>query len=837
MQYPRRRHRATAALLATATAAVPALPFAGALALLLRSTPVVAAPDPHALPRSTAAVPTPVDAGFRRDVVATVSMYCVSCHTGGNPPGGVNLASDQSLEGVVNRPDLWQRVIANVQSKNMPPPGLPAPSQADRDRLVGALQAVLSQTGCVVRDPGRVTASRLNRAEYVNSVRDLTGVELPGLTDDFPSDEVGYGFDNIGDVLSLSTLHLEKYLIAAGRIARAAIPAPEDEARQRRGVHVAGSNLTGDGSTFGTDERILFTFGSAGVSYKFPRPGHYVVHVAAWEQHAGPDHARMSFLLDGKPIVAPVDVASVDAAHPDEFDIEATVPAAGTHLVAVGFTNDYYDTTNADPRLRGDRNLVVNEMSISPAEDTLAHAATWFERRYLPVAPPPDATPAVEGAAAKRFLNAFLLRAYRRPPTTVEVTRLARIAARVRAAGGSPLFGLQTSLQAALVSPSFLLRIERDPMTADGHVAALRPLNDYELATRLSYFLWSSTPDDRLLALAAQGKLHEPAQLETEASRLLSDPRAAQTLGDNFAAQWLTLRKLDRAAPDTQQFPMWNDNLRNSMRTETLMYFRGILTQDRSVVEFLDSDYTYLNGPLARLYSIPGVDGNDFRLVHLHGGERGGVLSQASVLTVTSNPTRTSPVKRGKWVMENLLGETIPPPPPGVPQLPDDAKQAALTGTLRQRMEQHRSNPACAACHARMDPIGFGLENYNAIGMWRQLDGGQPIDPSGVLTNGQSFHGPADLRVILKGMAPKFVHALSERLLTYALGRGIEPSDRCTVDAVADHVAANGYRFSALVSGIVTSDAFRLRRPEGANAASPAVAERDEDGHRRAGGA
>jgi hypothetical protein len=403
---------------------------------------------------------------------------------------------------------------------------------------------------------------------------------------------------------------------------------------------------------------------------------------------------------------------------------------------------------------------------------------------------------------------------------------LVKLAARVRGQGSSFERGMQVAVQATLVSSSFLFRIEQDP--DPNNPKARRPLTDYELATRLSYFLWSSMPDDRLLALAAAKKLQDPLTLQVEAKRMLRDPRAAESLGDNFGAQWLQLRKLREVTPNLKQFPEFTEEVRSAMRTETMLYFQHVIGDDRSVLDFVDSDYTYLNEPLARLYGMKGITGPQFRRVTLNGGQRGGVMTQASVLTVTSNPTRTSPVKRGRWVMENLLGSTIPMPPPGVAQLPDDKKKTALTGTLRQRMEQHRADPSCASCHSRMDPIGFGLENYDAIGMWRKLDDGNPIDASGALPGGKAFTGPGELRLALKGKAPQFTRNLSERLLTYALGRGIESSDRCNLDEIAANVAKRNYRFSALVSEIVTSEPFRYRRGDQpvAKVASAKVQER-----------
>jgi hypothetical protein len=371
--------------------------------------------------------------------------------------------------------------------------------------------------------------------------------------------------------------------------------------------------------------------------------------------------------------------------------------------------------------------------------------------------------------------------------------------------------GIQLAVQAALVSPHFLFRVELDRSPNDP--GSKRLLDSYEMASRLAYFLWSSMPDDALFALAEQGKLQDPQVLEQQVKRMLQDPRAA-ALADNFAGQWLTLRKLNDVTPDPGRFPTFNDELRKAMRTETELFFEAVVKEDRSVLDFLDGKFTYLNEPLARHYGVEGVTGKQFRRVELTGDQRGGVLTQASVLTVTSNPTRTSPVQRGKWVLEQILGTPPPPPPGAVPLLPDE-QHGELKGTLRQRMEQHRKDPECATCHARMDPLGFGLENYDAVGRWRTRDGDSPVDSSGELPDGRRFNGPAQLIAILKAQKSQFVHSLAERMLTYAIGRGMESYDKCNLDAIVRSVAAKDHRFSALVTEVVLSDPFRKRRGDG----------------------
>jgi uncharacterized protein DUF1592/uncharacterized protein DUF1588/uncharacterized protein DUF1585 len=381
--------------------------------------------------------------------------------------------------------------------------------------------------------------------------------------------------------------------------------------------------------------------------------------------------------------------------------------------------------------------------------------------------------------------------------------------------GDSLEVGIQLGMQAALASPNFLFRVELDPSSKkkddDGKPHAI---SDWELASRLSYFLWSSMPDDKLFRLARLKELHEPAVLEAQVRRMLKDDKA-RALVDNFAFQWLQLRNLKGFAPDPGRFPSFDEALRAAMQQETEQFFSYVVREDRSVLELIASDYTFVNERLAKHYGIEGVTGEKFRKVVLAASPRGGLLTQASVLAVTSNPTRTSPVKRGKWVLENLLGAPPPPPPAGVAELKDDKEGAELTGTLRQRMEQHRANPSCAACHQRMDPLGFGLENFDAIGAWRSVDGKDPVDASGVLPGGQVFKGPAELKTVLLKRKDQFARCLADKLLTYALGRGTERTDRCAVDAIAKDLAAADYRFSALVLAVVRSEPFLIRKPQG----------------------
>jgi hypothetical protein len=588
---------------------------------------------------------------FDKDIAPILAKYCTTCHGGKRPKGSISLERFKTDADARKDPKLWEAVALNLRSGDMPPAGRPKPSAAEMDRLLAWIDAHTAAIDCTQsRDPGRVTLRRLNRAEYRNTIRDLVGIDFKP-ADDFPADDVGYGFDNIGDVLSLSPLLMEKYLAAAEKVADLAFKDPAAR------------------------KRIL------------------------GEQPAGAKRQR--------------------------------------------------------------------------------------------------------GEAARAVIERFARRAYRRPATQDEVNRLLRFVDLAVQNGDTFQRGLQLAVQATLVSPHFLFRVERSPR---GHLTVF-PLTEYELATRLSYFLWSSMPDDELFRLAGEGSLRK--HLEAQARRMLRDPKV-RALTENFAGQWLQTRNLRTMTPDPGTYPAFDEALRSAMAKETELFFEAIVKEDRSVLDFLDADFTFVNERLARHYGLPGVKGPEFRRVSLAATERRGVLTHASILTVTSNPTRTSPVKRGKWILDNILNTPPPPPPPDVPEL--EEQKGELKGSLRQRMELHRSNALCASCHQRMDPLGFGFENFDGIGQWRTHEGKFAIDPSGVLPSGQSFKGPKELVAILKTKATEFRRCLAEKMLTYALGRGLESYDRCTVDDVCAEVARNDNRFSSLVLGIVKSDAFQKRK-------------------------
>ena len=731
---------------------------------------------------------------------AFVNKYCVSCHSGASPTAGFLITPEKASAGITKNRVIWERVSSNVADNHMPPAEMPQPSSAERLKVVNYIDSLITKADCQLNDPGHITLRRLNRYEYNNTMRDLCGVDIHP-ADEFPNDDVGYGFDNIGDVLSISPLLIEKYLAAAEKVVTAATISPETNNKTFR---INGAKFTNYGNPIGNSARLLSSEGEIQTTFKAGSPGIYTLKVNAYQQEGGNEPAKMEFRIDGLPTLA-VEVKALEK-KPEDYELKFQF-AQGEHKIGLAFTNDFYDAEEKNPRKR-DRNLVVNSMEILPPAgmpQTLpeSHKKLFFVK--------PNASLS-ETEAGRKILTAFTTRAFRRQAKPEEVNRLLHYVQLSRKEGDSFEHAIQLAMQAVMVSPSFLFRVELDPKPND--IKYTRPLNDFELASRLSFFLWSTMPDAELFGLATKGTLHNPRVLGLQVRRMLKDAKA-HTLTENFAGQWLQLRNLPALAPDIGRFPDFYEKIRGSMRTETEMFFDSIVRDDRSVLDFLDGSYTYLNEPLAKYYGIPGVQGDSFRRVSLAGNpQRGGLLSQASILTVTSNPTRTSPVKRGKWVLENLFGAPPPPPPPNIPKLADDKKEP-LKGTLRQRMEQHRKDPSCASCHAKMDPIGFGLENYDAVGKWRTIDGDSAVDSSGVLPGNVKFNGPAELKTILKSKKTQFVHCLTEKLMTYGLGRGLENTDRCHVNDIVDIVSKNDYRFSALITAVVLSDPFLKRRGDG----------------------
>ncbi len=730
---------------------------------------------------------------LKEKILPFFKQYCLDCHSGEEAEGELRLDELQGLNTFFKKRRTWEQVAAMLRVEAMPPEDAePRPDKKQTQQVLRWVQGQLESFDCnSIRFPGRVTIRRLNRVEYRNTVRDLLGVDYAGV-EDFPADDVGYGYDNIGDVLTVSAIHLEKYLDAAEWISQQAFAVPESAPP----AIYSGNELRG-GRRHRLG-RLLVSTGRIGVQHPVPYAGRYTIIVRATGDQAGPAPVLVALRVDGKKIAQ----RPVRAQRPKLEVLTFRLPLQkGRRRIEVEFLNDYYRPRDPDPQKRGDRNLYVNTIEIhAPAR--LPEKLPWAHKRYLRMHPGKGQS---WESAARRILRPLMSRAYRRPARPEEVQRLIPLVLQAKEHGEPFERGMQLALQAILVSPHFLYRVERDPAPEDPD--GVRLIDEFELATRLSYFLWSTMPDEELFLEARKGTLRK--NLKQQVLRMLASPKA-QALVKNFAGQWLQLRLLDNMTPDPDRFPTWNDRLREAMRRETELFFQDILQHDRSILLFLDADYTFLNETLARHYGIPGVRGEHFRRVELRDPRRGGVLTQASVLTITSNPTRTSPVKRGKWIMEQILGTPPPPPPGDAPPLPE-GKQAELKGTLRQRLEQHRANPVCASCHRVMDQLGFAFENYDAVGRWRDKDGPHPIDPSGKLPDGRSFRNAAELKKILLQEDEKFRRTFVSNLLTYALGRGLEYFDRCAVEDICKQVKVQGDRFSAVVLAIVQSDPFQKR--------------------------
>jgi hypothetical protein len=755
---------------------------------------------------SAETAPSPAPASgpvtLKDHIKPVLEKYCFDCHNDKKQKGDVNLlplADNPKLE--ENR-KVWEKVAEVMESGDMPPEKKPQPSDGQRDQLVKFIDGQLAKADCTGPvNPGKVTIRRLNRAEYQNTIRDLMGIDFN--PEDFPNDEVGYGFDNIGDVLSLPPMLMEKYIAAADEIVHKAIildTTAKPEVKRLQGAEFEGKDPASirplENKTLG-----IYREAEGTAKYAAPRAGEYIFRVKAYGELAGPELPKLALRVDGKDVTV-FNVGNENKAK--TYEAKTTLPA-GAHQVSVAFLNNYNDANNPDPKLRGDRNVFVESMDIQ-APPGPAPALPESHKRLITRMPQPGQ----EHEVAMEIIGRFLAEAYRRPVMPAEVERVAKFVDIAQKNGGSFLEGIQTAFQAALCSPNFLYRWELDPAAVKA--GDTRDLTDYEIASRLSYFLWSSKPDSELFALAAKGELRKPEVLQKQVERMLHDWRA-RALVDNFGDQWLQIRNIWEVGIDPETFPKWKDNLKGMMKEETERFFEAIIKEDRPVTDLIDADFTFLNEELAAYYGIPGVKGKEFRKVTLpKDSPRGGVLTQGSVLVSTSTPTRTSPVIRGKWILEQILGTPPPPPPPDVPPL-QEQKAINQTTSVRQRLEQHRSRAECSGCHSKMDPLGFALENFDATGAWRDNDGKFPIDASGKLSNGTAFSGPRQLKEILKG-DKKFVRSITQKMLTYALGRGLERYDKCSVDAITAKVSKEGNRFSSLVTAIVTSDPFLKRRPE-----------------------
>ena len=750
---------------------------------------------------------------------ALLNRYCVTCHNERLRTAGL-LLDQADVEHPSAGAPVWEKVIRKLRTRAMPPAGMPRPDESTYDSFATYLETAIDQAAAANPNPGRPAVHRLNRTEYANAVRDLLSLEIDGAAL-LPGDDSGSGFDNNGDALTVSPMLLERYLSAAGKISRLAIGEPV--ATPIVETHTVPKGLV-------QEERLSddLPFGSRGgiaVEHYFPLDGEYVIQVTLQrgklegilglaEEHqidVRMDGERLKLFtfggsekLKGKAQYEDL-LDQYERTADAELEVRFTAKA-GTHLIGVTFLKD---TVKAEGVIVKGRNKAffegVGGVTVIGPYNAMGPGDTPSRRKIFVCQP---ASSGEEDSCATQILATLARRAYRRPVTERDTQPLLALYRDGKSKGGFEA-GVGLALRGILISTGFLFRAEQAPASVAPD-SAYR-ISDLELASRLSFFLWSSAPDDELLALAERGRLEDPAVLEQQVRRMLADSRA-NTLVENFAGQWLYLRNMRTASPDPDEFPEFDENLRQALEKETELFFRSMLREDHSVLDLLDADYTFLNERLARHYGIPNVYGNEFRRVTLQEEERRGLMGKGSILTVTSYPTRTSPTLRGKWLLENILGTPPPPPPPNVPSLKDDKDVQGLT--MRQRMEQHRANPACAVCHTRMDPMGFSLENFDATGRWRTTSGeaGAPIDSSGVLPDGTKFDGPTGLRSILMSQPEQFVTAVTERLLTYALGRGVEYYDQPAIRKIVRGAAPDEYRWSSIIMGVVKSTPFQMRR-------------------------
>lgn len=723
-----------------------------------------------------------------------LQTYCMDCHGPDSEEAGINVASLSSVDQFFDDRRTWERIYRMVNAGAMPPSDVdPQPSQEKQQQISELLYDELFNFDCeLVSNPGRSTVQRLNRTEYNNTVRDLFGVDISP-ADKFPADDVGEGFDNIGDVLSLPPLLMEKYLNAAEEIAAAVIDTTDYSKPQTQAL--SGPELKREGAGGASQGiQLLATNGRIYGDFDVPAAGEYEIRIVARAQQMREERARFS-LSAGKEKLQEFEVQT----HQKDENFSRKVKLDADRVrITTAFLNDAYDANTKE-----DRNFGVRSITLHGPLGGATPKRSATHLRF--VTHTTSDTGSVREAAFNVF-RPFLKRAFRRQVSDAEADRFARLAEQaVNELGQTYEGGLSLALQAALVSPDFLFRLEKEPKAGQTE----RPLDDYEIASRLSYFLWSTMPDSELFQLADQGRLKDPESLRVQIGRMLQDEKS-EALVSNFASQWLNLRNLDDVTPDTEKFADFSNELRRDMRRETELLFRAIMREDRSLEELLSADFTFVNHRLAKHYGISGVDNEEFERVSLNGTKRSGVLTHASILTLTSAPGRTSPVKRGKWIMENIFGEAPPPPPPNVPELTETAN-ASPDASLREQLEKHRADPGCAACHKLMDPLGIGFENFDAIGRWRETDNGNAIDASGELASGEKFNDSLELISLIQKRREKFLRTVTDRMLVYATGRGTEYFDRCAVDQCLDLMKQRNNRFSALVEAIVLSDPFLKR--------------------------
>jgi hypothetical protein len=764
------------------------------------------------------------------DARPILNQYCVTCHNDRLKTGGLSL-EQIDLTRVGDSPEVWEKVVRRLRTGAMPPPPARRPDQATYDRLTGWLEGELDRHAAAHPNPGRPAIHRLNRSEYANAIRDLLDLDV-NVASLLPPDDSAFGFDNVADVLGVSPVLLERYLNAADEVSAIAVGdrdvSPGSESYRIRhdlsqDQHIAGLPLG--------------TVGGALIRHTFPLDATYLIQVKLfrtnlnairgmeWEQ-------QMEIAVDGErvhlaPIGGPADLLLMgrnptNGSDEIETRLQVRVPIkAGPRSVGVTFVqkSPALGTVRLQPYLRSSADTFeqtgrphVQTVNILGPYDVTGAGDTPSRRKIFTCHP---AAAAAETACARTILSTLARRAYRRPLAKGEIDPLMEFFRAGRREGTFDT-GIQLGLQRILASPKFVFRIEQEPLEGAGGSAAGAgqpyKLADLDLASRLSFFLWSSIPDEELLNVAVQGRLSDRQVLERQVRRMLADPKS-RALVTNFAGQWLQVRNLRNMAPNANEFPDFDDNLRQAFRQEAEMFFESIVREDRSVVDLMTADYTFLNERLAIHYGIPGVRGDQFRRVTLAPGRddaRRGLLGKGAILLVTSHADRTSPVVRGKWILENLLGTPPPPPPQVVPPLKEN-EEGIKPLTMRAKMEEHRANPVCASCHKVMDPIGFTLENFDAVGAWRTREADEPIDASGQFVDGTKVDGVVTLRQALLKRPDVFVQTMTQKMLTYALGRGVEDYDMPAVRAIVRDSAKQDYRFSSLVLGIVNSAPFQMR--------------------------
>jgi hypothetical protein len=752
---------------------------------------------------------------------ALITKYCLTCHNAKLKTAGLTL-NPAELSNPAAAAETWEKVIRKLRNGSMPPSGMPRPDQTGYDTAATYLEHELDEAAAAKPEPGKLPLlHRLSRTEYQNAIRDLLAVDALPKEMEYsmllPPDNASSGFDNLADLLFVSPTTMERYLAAARKISRLAVGDPKIPAMvniypipgdQPQDVRV-------DGLPFGTRGGLL-------IRTDVPLDGEYAFRLefatAAREPH------QVEIIVDGVrawlTTIGENPPQGPGARFRRQANLETRVPLkAGPHEIGVTFVqhDEASDEETVRPRGRSrGTQPALAQVTMSGPYDATGPGDTPSRRRIFVCRP---ASPADELACAKRILLALERRAYRRPVTEADLQDLMPFYTAGRKERDFDL-GIQRAIERLLVSPQFLFRIEKTPDDIPPDTAYR--VSDLELASRLSFFLWSSIPDDELLNVAAEGKLKDPAVLEHEVKRMLADPRS-ETMVTNFAEQWLYLRDVDAKKPDELLFPDFDQNLRQAMRTESKLFLDSVLREHRSVLDLLTADYTFVNERLAKHYGIPHIEGSYFRRVMLPpDSPRGGILGEASILTLTSYANRTSPVLRGKWVLENILSSPPPPPPPNVPALKTESSEKKPL-TMREAMVAHRANPACASCHSRMDPIGFAMENFDAVGRWRDTDNGAAIDTSGVLPDGTKFSGMAGLKKALLAHPEQFVDTIAEKLLMYAISRNVQYFDRPAVRQIVREAAKDNYTFESLVLGVVRSAPFQMRKSPPAADTKPPV--------------